>query len=86
MRGELRELGGYFVEGHADALGEDNERDAAEHRPLVAALATAAAIRRDQAAVFIESQGGRGNSASTRNLANEHVRRIPLPALDFKFT
>jgi hypothetical protein len=73
MRGELRELGGDFIEGHTDALSEDNERYSAKHCPLVPALATAAAIRRDQAAVFIESQGGRGNSASTRNLANKHV-------------
>jgi hypothetical protein len=73
MRGELRELGGNFIEGHSNALSEDDERNPAKHGALVPALPAAATIGRDEAAVFVEPQGGRGNSASTRNFANQHA-------------
>jgi hypothetical protein len=86
MRGQLRELGSYFLEGHSDSLSENNEGDPAKHRPLVAALAAAAAIGGDQPSFFIEPQGGCGNPASSCNLANEHASTIHLPGLDFKFT
>ena len=53
-----------------DALGEDDERDPAQHRPRVAAVAGADALRGDQAALLVEAQGGGGDAAAARHLAD----------------
>jgi hypothetical protein len=56
MRWELGELRRDFVQSEADALGEDDKRDSSQYGAVVSALASAAALGSNKAAIFIESQ------------------------------
>ena len=57
MGRELLELGADLIESQADSLREDNEGDPAEYRSMISSLPAAGAIRGDQAALFIETEG-----------------------------
>ena len=67
---QLGELGADLVERQADPLGEDDERDPAQHRARVAAVARAGALGLDQAPLLVEAQGRGGDAAAPRDLAD----------------
>jgi hypothetical protein len=67
---KLRELGADLVERQPDALSEDDERDPAEHRPPVAAVARARALGADQPALLVEAKGRGGHAAPACDLAD----------------
>src|SRR5262245_4696331 len=85
---QLGELLGDLLERQADLLCEDDERDAPEHRPRIAAVAGAGAFGGDQAARLVEPQGRRGDAAA----AGDYSDREELGggthrrALDLKLT
>jgi hypothetical protein len=61
------------TERQPDPLGEHDERDPAQHRPRVAAVARAGALGADQAALLVEAQRRRRDAAAPRDLADrEH--------------
>ena len=72
---ELGELRADLVEREPDALGEHDERDPAEHRPRIAAVARAGALGGDQAALLVEPQRRGGDAAAARDLADRQQRR-----------
>ena len=69
-RRQLGELGADLVERQADALGEDDEGDPAQHRARIAAVARAGALGGDQPALLVEAQGRGGDAAAPRDLAD----------------
>ena len=64
VRRQLGELRADLVEREADALREDDERDPAQHRARVAAVARAGALGGDQPALLVEAQRGGGDAAA----------------------
>ena len=90
IRRKLRELDADFLERRPDALGEDDEGDAPEHGTRIAPMAGAGALRGDQAPLFVEAQGRRGDAAPPSDLSDgQQVGRdetLPRSRLDFKLT
>src|SRR3954451_9859601 len=72
---QLGELVRDLIERQADLLGEDDERDAAEHRARVAAVAGSGALRGDEPALLVEAQRRRRHAAALRHLADRHELR-----------
>ena len=70
--GSLVELGADLLERQPDALGEHDERDPAQHRARVAAVARARALGADQPALLVEAQRRRRDAAAPRDLADRH--------------
>ena len=87
----LAELGADLGEREPDPLREDDERDAAEHVPLVATLAASSPFGADQASVLVEAKRRGGDAAALRE-TSPIVRGADIPetvaeiALDFKLT
>jgi hypothetical protein len=69
--GELR---ADFVERQPDPLREHDERDSAQHRPGVAAIAGASPLRRNEAPLLVKAQGRGCDPATPRNLADGQHR------------
>src|SRR4029079_96539 len=70
VRRELGQLVSDLVEGHAEALGEDDERDPAQHGAWIAPMPGARALRGDETALLVEPQRGRGDAAATGDFAD----------------
>ena len=87
---ELGKLGADLVEREADALGEDDEGDPAEHRSRVVAMARARPLGADQPSLLIKAKRGGGDAASTCDLSDReqigHGQRVGHHVLDFKLT
>jgi hypothetical protein len=86
---EPAQLGADLIQRQANALREDDERDAPKYRSAITAVAGSVAFRFDQAPSLVEAQRRRSHAAAALDLADgeqgEHTpkkRRIPL---DFKF-
>ena len=62
-----------LVEAEADLLGDADERDAPQRRPLVAALAARCAGGVDQALGFVEAQRGRGHAGAIGQRADAQL-------------
>src|SRR4029079_7257241 len=82
VRRGFGELGADLVEGEADLLGEDDERDAPQDRPPVAAVARARALGGDEALVLVEAQRAGRHAAAAGDLADgeQIARRRPVRA------
>ena len=70
MGRKLRELDTDLLERQPDALGEDDEGDAAEHGARITPMAGAGPFGGDQAPLLVEAQGGRGDAASASDLTD----------------
>lgn len=68
--GKSVEFVGDFVETEADALREDDERDAAEDGARIAAMARARALGADEAAILIEAEGRGCDTAAASDLGD----------------
>jgi hypothetical protein len=88
---ELRELKTDLLEPQPDALGEDDEGDAAEHGARKASMAGAGSLGGDEPSLLVETQGGGGDAAPARDLTDGQQVGCghtvsPSPELDFKLT
>ena len=90
VAGQLVELLLDLVQGEPDPLGEDDEGDPPKRGAGIAAVTRAGPFGADQAPILVEAQGGGGDAAPLRHLADgEQVvdpNRKARSGLDLKLT